>query len=70
MLVLTRKIGEEIWIGSAINVKVLTVSRHRVRLGVSGPRDVPVVRAELRQDVPPDTEERSPTSSSRGKTHA
>jgi carbon storage regulator len=63
MLVLTRKTGEEIQIGSAINVKVLTVSRHRVKLGVSGPRAVPVVRAEMRQDVPPDTQERSPTSS-------
>ena len=44
MLVLLRKTGEEIQIGSAINVRVLTVSKHRVKLGVSGPRDVSVMR--------------------------
>jgi carbon storage regulator len=66
MLVLTRKIGEEIRIGSAINVRVLSVSGHRVKLGVSGPRDVRVIRAEIRQGVPPDTQERSPTSNSQG----
>jgi carbon storage regulator len=63
MLVLTRKTGEEIQIGAAINVRVLTVSRHRVKLGVSGPRDVSIMRAELCQDVPRDTQERFPASS-------
>jgi carbon storage regulator len=69
MLVLTRKTGEEIRIGSTINVRVLTVSRHRVKLGIFGPRDVSVMRAEICQDVPPDTQQRSPTASLRGKTH-
>ena len=70
MLVLTRKTGEEIRIGSAINVRVLSVSGHRVKLGVSGPRDIRVIRPEICQDVPPATQERSPTSNSKGKIHA
>ncbi len=69
MLVLTRKTGDEIWIGSAINVRVLSVSGHRVKLGVSGPRDVRVIRAEICQELPPDTQERPPTSHSQVKTH-
>jgi carbon storage regulator CsrA len=62
MLVLLRRIGEEIQIGSAINVRVLTVSKHRVKLGVSGPGEVSVMRAEICEDVPSDTPEPPPTS--------
>ena len=47
MLVLSRKAGEEIQIGPAINVVVLAISKSRVKLGVSGPRSVVVVRAEV-----------------------
>ena len=39
MLILTRKTGEEIQIGLTINIRVLTLSRRRVKLGVSGPRE-------------------------------
>ena len=70
MLVLTRETGEEIRVGSVISVKVLSVSRNRVKLGVSGPRDVPVLRAEICQDVPLDTQERFPASKLQGKIHA
>ena len=47
MLVLSRKKGESIRIGSDIDVIILGVSRGRVRLGFAGSRDVPVRRAEL-----------------------
>jgi len=47
MLVLSRKIGEEIQIGSCINLSVLAIAGGRVKLGISGPRAVRVVRAEL-----------------------
>lgn len=42
-LVLQRKSGESVWIG---NVKV-TVQGARVKLVISAPREVPVVRDEL-----------------------
>ena len=58
MLVLSRKIGETIRIGSEIELVVLDVNRGRVKLGFAGPRDVQVRRGELidamelRQSVP------------------
>lgn len=47
MLVLTRRIGEEIVIGDDIVVKVLEVQGRKVRLGLMAPRDVAVLRQEL-----------------------
>jgi carbon storage regulator len=47
MLVLTRKIGERIWIGKEVVVTVLSVQGHRVRLGIEAPASVPVRRDEL-----------------------
>jgi carbon storage regulator len=47
MLVLTRRIGEEIVIAGDIRVKVLAVYGQRVRLGISAPPSVPVTRLEL-----------------------
>jgi carbon storage regulator CsrA len=47
MLVLTRRIGEEIRIGSCVSLRVVEISRNRVKLGISGPRAVRVARAEL-----------------------
>lgn len=47
MLVLTRKTGEAIHIGSGIEVTVLSVAKGRVRLGLTAPREVPVHRAEV-----------------------
>lgn len=59
MLVLTRDEGESITIGNgsdAIRVSIIRVRNGRVRLGVIGPRSVPVFRTELIQtavDGPP-----------------
>lgn len=47
MLVLSRRVNEEIVIGDNIVVKVLDVGRGRIRLGIEAPRDVPVKRSEL-----------------------
>ncbi|TVS20102.1 MAG: carbon storage regulator [Planctomycetaceae bacterium] len=47
MLVLSRRIGEEIQIGSCVNLRVLGISQGRVKLGIAGPRTVDVTRAEL-----------------------
>ena len=47
MLVLSRRIGETIRIGSEIELVVLDVNRGRVKLGFAGPRDVQVRRGEL-----------------------
>ena len=47
MLVLSRKINEEIVIGNGIRVKVLGVHGNQVRLGIVAPKEVPVYREEI-----------------------
>jgi carbon storage regulator CsrA len=47
MLVLTRKIGEEIIIGNNIRLTVLAVRGGRVRLAFTAPPDVAILRKEL-----------------------
>lgn len=49
MLVLGRKLGEEILIGGSIRVKVVAVDHNSIRLGIEAPPHVPVDRAEIRQ---------------------
>ncbi len=50
MLVLSRKPGEQLRIGTDVTVTLLEVSGNRVRLGIEAPRQVAVLRDEL-QDV-------------------
>jgi carbon storage regulator len=47
MLVLTRRIDQEIVIGNNIRVRVVAVQGDRVRLGVTAPRSVSVDRLEV-----------------------
>lgn len=50
MLVLTRKLQEQIRIGNNVTITVLRVKGQAVRIGIEAPRDVRVVRAELPRD--------------------
>jgi carbon storage regulator len=47
VLVLTRKTNQSIMIGDAVEISVLSVSRDKIRLGITAPRDVPVFRKEV-----------------------
>ncbi len=47
MLVLTRKAGESIMIGSRIQVRVEAIDGNTVRLSIEAPREVPVYRREV-----------------------
>ena len=47
MLVLSRKIGEEIVIGAGVTVRVARLSRSQVALAIDAPRSVSVVRKEI-----------------------
>jgi len=47
MLVLRRRIGECIAIGGGIEIEVVGISRTRVKLGVTAPRNVQVIRKEV-----------------------
>ncbi len=47
MLVLTRKENESIMIGDSIEVKLLDVKEHQVKLGIDAPKDIAVHRKEV-----------------------
>jgi carbon storage regulator len=47
MLVLTRKIGERIVIGDSIVVTVLETAKNKVRIGISAPDEIPILREEI-----------------------
>ena len=47
MLVLSRKLGEKIYIGEKICITVVDIDRGKIRLGIEAPRDVPIFRQEL-----------------------
>ena len=47
MLILTRRIGETINIGNDIKITVTAISGNQVRIGISAPKEVKVLREEL-----------------------
>lgn len=49
MLILMRKEGESIHIGNEIVVKLVKIEGSRVRIGISAPDDVVILRRELIQ---------------------
>jgi carbon storage regulator len=55
MLVLSRKLGEKIYISDNICITIVDIDRGKIRLGIEAPRDVPIFRQELltdRKDAP------------------
>lgn len=61
MLVLRRKVGESIVLAGVINISVLAVEGERVKIGISAPPDVTIVREELlRTARDTSTEQNSP----------
>ena len=46
MLVLTRRLNEEIKIGKDIIIKIAQVKGCQVRLGITAPKDIPITRPE------------------------
>jgi carbon storage regulator CsrA len=47
MLVLTRRIGETIHVGSNVEIKFLSVSGNHAKVGIQAPRTVEILRGEL-----------------------
>lgn len=63
MLVLTRKLNEEIRIDGEITVTVIELDGNRVRLGIKAPPEVRILRGELQ------TFEEQPKRKTRKKTY-
>lgn len=51
MLVLSRKIDESIVIGDNITIKIISIEKGIVKVGIDAPKDVSIVRKELLEDV-------------------
>jgi carbon storage regulator len=51
MLVLSRKTNQSIMIGDAIRVIVVGFDGDQVKLGIEAPRDVPVHRFEIFEEI-------------------
>jgi len=47
MLVLTRRVGEKIYLGDNIVLTVTAISGQQIRLGINAPPEVPILRNEL-----------------------
>jgi len=47
MLVLTRKVGEEIIIDGSIRVTITAIDRQKVRIGITAPPEVRIDREEV-----------------------
>lgn len=47
MLVLTRKVGQNITVGDAVRISVIDIRGRQVRLGVEAPDDMPIHREEV-----------------------
>jgi len=59
MLVLTRKVGERIQLGDNITVTLVKINGNVVRLGIDAPPQMPVIRQELAEGKPRETDRES-----------
>ena len=51
MLVLSRKVGEQIIIDGNIVVEVMEIRGGQVRLGILAPREIPIHREEVQDEI-------------------
>ena len=52
MLVLSRKSMERIQIGDNVVVTVLEIHGNKVRIGIDAPKEIHVLRSELKEGIP------------------
>lgn len=57
MLILTRKLNEEINIDGEITIKIISISDNQVKLGIEAPKDVQIIRKEILDRVKENTKD-------------
>lgn len=62
MLILTRKLNEEIRIDSEIVIKIIALSENQVKIGIEAPGSVKILRGEIYEKVKEYTIEASRSS--------
>ncbi len=55
MLVLTRKINEEIKLGTEITVKIISISENQVKIGIEAAKSIQILRGEIYEKVKANT---------------
>lgn len=51
MLILSRKLNEEIVINSEIKIKILAISDNQIKIGIEAPQDVKILRGEIYEKI-------------------
>lgn len=51
MLVLTRAVGEALYMGNDIKMVILEVRGNQVRLGIEAPKTIPIHREEIYEKI-------------------
>jgi carbon storage regulator len=54
MLILTRKVGEALMVGTEVTVTVMAVKGNQVRIGINAPQNVEVHRKEIYDGLQPE----------------
>ena len=62
MLILARRVDRRITIGDSIEIVIVEVGEGWVRLGISAPRNIPVYRKELLNEIAAENAEAAATA--------
>ncbi|PIR21634.1 MAG: carbon storage regulator [Deltaproteobacteria bacterium CG11_big_fil_rev_8_21_14_0_20_45_16] len=68
MLVLTRRLGESIWINDDIRIVIQSIRGNQVRVGIAAPKEMVVHREEIYQKIHQENKEAVSSDSSEMKT--